>query len=573
MKFKLSGVAAALFCCLSCVNVNPELGGNLIPADQTYQIYPVEAGLPFGAVSMLPADSLSGYSQRRITIGAIRDDFYGLTTRSCAMTLVPVLDTLDFGNLKAVKVERFHFAAAFDTLSVARSDQRHIIQNVRVHSLAAPMSAGRDFDINGKTLKVDYSKSIADGNPVVSGSDSLAFDFTEEYARRFLSITQEDLSDFGKYVKKVPGIHISTDAPMGEGGRINMYELQVGYDKAVKYVVGNYAQLSLKCDYDFDGVAEKDTAFFFAFGLNSFTKLDSLFTVTSRGNYPEYCLNLTTQETADLAGPAGEEVLIEGGGGLKPVISARALKHLAEDLIRSRGGVPEEAVINKATLVLPFRFPDDYREMFKYPAVLSPTCRIRQNDTTVVFAGLTDSSSENENHGAINRSLLCYSPDITYHLQELLKVRETPTAGEASNEAFKRRKLLKGEYDIWLIINAMEEIENSSSSSDMDAYYQMLAYQNYYNSMYYGGYGGYGGYGMGGYGMGGYGYGYGDPYSNYYTYALMAQYAQAASSSNSTSTQEMLDKDRYYCAFLYGPDAADASLRPRLELTFSLAKK
>ena len=27
MKFKLSGVAAALFCCLSCVNVNPELGG------------------------------------------------------------------------------------------------------------------------------------------------------------------------------------------------------------------------------------------------------------------------------------------------------------------------------------------------------------------------------------------------------------------------------------------------------------------------------------------------------------------------------------------------------------------
>lgn len=568
MKFNLSAMAAALFCCLSCVNVDPELGGNLIPADQTYHIYPVEAELPSGSVRMLQADSLSGYSQTRITIGAVRDDVYGLTTRSCAMTLVPVLDTLDFGNLKAVKVERFHFAAAFDTLSFARADQQHIIQNVRVHSLAAPMSPGKDFDINGNTVKVDYSKSIADGNPVVTGVDSLVFDFTEEYARRFLTITQDDLSDFNRYQKKIPGIHLSTDLPMGVGGRINMYELQVGYDSKAQYVVGNYAQLLLKCDYDYDGVPEKDTAFFFAYGLNAFSTLDSLFSVTTRGNYPEYCLNLTTQETAALAGPAKEKVLIEGGGGLKPVISALSLKHMAEDMIRSKGGVPEEAVINKATLVFSFPFPDDYRDMFKFPSVLSPTCRIRQTDTTVVFAGLTDSSSENENHGDINRSLLCYSPDITYHLQELLKIRETPAAGEKDNDAFKRKKLFGGEYDIWLIINALEEVESSSSSSDLEAYYQMLAYQQYYNNMYYGGYGGYG---YGGYGYGG--YGYGDPYSNYYTYALMAQYAQAASSSSSSSSQEMLDKDRYYCASLYGPECADPNLRPRLELTFSLAKK
>ena len=80
-----------------------------------------------------------------------------------------------------------------------------------------------------------------------------------------------------------------------------------------------------------------------------------------------------------------------------------------------------------------------------------------------------------------------------------------------------------------------------------------------------------GGYGYGGYGMGGYGYGY-DPYTNYTSYALMAQYASAASTSSSTTVVEMLDTDRYYCASLYGPGAADPSLRPRLELTFSLAK-
>ncbi|MBO4595834.1 MAG: hypothetical protein J5632_04405 [Bacteroidales bacterium] len=573
MKFNLYAMAAAMFCCLSCVTVDPELGGNLIPADQTYNIYPLEEPLPAGAVSMLQADSLSGFSQTRITIGAVRDDVYGLTTRSCAMTLVPALDTLDFGNLKAVKVQRFHFAAAFDTLSFARRDQQHIIQNVRVHALSAPMSPAKDYDINGSTVKVDYSKSIVDGNPVVSGTDSLTFDFTEEYARRFLAITQDDMSDFSKYLKRIPGIIISTDNPIGEGGRINMFELQVGYDSNVKYVVGNNAHLTLKCDYDYDGVPETDTTFFFAYGLNAFSTLDSLFSATTRGNYPEYCLNLTTQETAALAGPAKDKVLIEGGGGLKPVISALSLKHMAEDMIRSKGGEPAEAVINKATLVLSFPFPDDYRDMFKYPAVLSPTCRIRQNDTTVVFAGLTDSSSDSENHGDINRSRLCYSPDITYHLQELLKINETPSADEKSNEVFKRKKLFGGEYDIWLIINAMEVVENSNSTSDMDAYYQMLAYQQYYNNMYYGGYGGYGGYGYGGYGYGGYGYGgYGDYYSNYYTYALLSQYAQASSSS-SKSTTEMLDKDRYYCASLYGPECSDPELRPRLELTFSLSKK
>ncbi|MBP5383335.1 MAG: hypothetical protein J6Y45_08295, partial [Bacteroidales bacterium] len=133
MKFRLAAVAA-LFCCLACVEINTELGANLVPVDQTYSIYPKDALLPSGSISMKMTDSLSGYSQTRITIGAVRDGKYGLSTRSCALTLVPVLDTLDFGNLSAVKVQRFHFAAVMDTVSVISDDQRHIIQNVKVHA-------------------------------------------------------------------------------------------------------------------------------------------------------------------------------------------------------------------------------------------------------------------------------------------------------------------------------------------------------------------------------------------------------------------------------------------------------
>ena len=572
MRLTFPAIAAALLCCLSCVEVNTELGGSLIPVDQTYTIHPTVAELPYGSLYQKTADSLSGYSQTRITIGAIRDGKYGLSTRSCALTLVPEADTLDFGNVKAAKILSFHFAAALDTVSISNESQRHIIQNVRVHSLSEPMRPGRDYNSNGNTIKVDYSKSIVKGNPTIDGADSLRFDFTEEYARRFLAITQEDLQDFSKYNKKIPGIHISTDEPLGEGGRINIFDLQVGYDSDVQYVTGNYAMLDMLCDYDYDGKPEKDTAFFFAFGLMDFTDLDSLFTNSSRGSYPEYCLNLTGHESAALAGPAEEEIAIEGGGGLKPVVSAIELKHLAESLILEKGGDPTGAVINKASLVFPFRFPDDWRDMDRYPYMLSPTCRIRQTDSTVVYGGLTDASSSDENQGEVNRSTLCYAPDITYHLQELLKINETPVSGESENDKLKRRKLLAGEYDIWLIITAHEVIKSSSSSSSsMSDYYQYLMYQQYYNNMYYGGYGGYGGYGYGGYGYGGYGgYGY-DSYSNYYNYYLMA--SLYANQGTTESTQDMVDKDRYYCAALYGPKCTTASKRPRFELTFSLPRQ
>ena len=564
MKFAFPAIAAALACCLSCVEINSELGGSLIPTDQTYTIHPRKAELPYGSVLQLPADSLSGYSQTRITIGAVRDEKYGLTTRSCAMTLVPVEDTLDFGNRSAAKIVKFHFAAAPDTVSVPFESQTHILQNIHVHSLTEPMDPARDYDCNGNTVKVDFGKSIIKGVPTVNGTDSLRFDFTEEYARRFLEITQEDLGDFDKYCRKIPGIHISTDEPIGNGGRINIFELQVGYDASAGYVVGNYAMLNMLCDYDYDGVPEKDTAFFFAFGLVDFTQLDSLFQDSKRGSYPEYCLNLTGHSTRQMAGKADEEICIEGGGGLKPVVSAVELKHLAESMILEEGGDPAGAVINKASLVFPFRFPDDYRDMDRYPYILSPTCRIRQNDTTLVFAGLTDSSSSDENQGEVNRSTLTYSPDITYHLQELLKIHETPVPGESENDKMKRNKLLGGEYDIWFIITALETVKSESSTdTSMSDYYQMLMYQQYYNNMYYGGYGGYGGYGYGGYGS----YGY-DPYSNYYSYYLMSSLYN--NSSSSSTTQEMLDKDRYYSASLYGPNYTDKSLRPRFELTFSL---
>ena len=237
---------------------------------------------------------------------------------------------------------------------------------------------------------------------------------------------------------------------------------------------------------------------------------------------------------------------------------------------------PEEVVINKATITLPYNVDGKWDKLDKYPVILSPTVRLRSSGTTkyVSYAGLTDSSIESENQGNINRSHSHYAPDISHHVQEILKLEKKD--GETDAEFDARIS----SYDIWMLIMSEETITSSSSGSASDDYYNNLLYSSYYNNMMYdpygygygyGSYGGYGGYGYGGYG--GYGYDYS---SNYYNYMMMAMYANASSSSSSTSSTSVeLDKDRYYNAVLNGTKREETTKLenlPRLSITFAAPK-
>jgi len=537
MKFRIPAIAALLLSCLSCVDNDYKLGGSLIPTDQTYSIYTAELPIPEVRVEM--PDSLSGFSSTRITIGAIRDEEFGLSTRSCVLTLVPINDTLDFGDNPVVR--RFHFSAAVDTISTSEDRYESILQNVNVFELDSRVDPTKQFDCNGEIAH--GSKRITKGTPILNGVDSLAFDFSLEYANKFLSITQDDLADIDTYLDKIPGIYITTDAPSGLGGRINMFDLQLDYDSQYYYLNGNYASFDITSTYD--GV-KKDTSFYFYYSPLSIIPSDSLLSTYATGSFPQYALNLTHHETRGRVGAAQAEIPVEGGGGLKPMIKAKTLIAAAREMIEAKGADPYNVVINKATIVLPFEFPENYKDMDRYPYLLSPTCRFR-SDTTVSFMSLTDSSNDDEDQGDIDRANLQFSPDITYHLQELLKIKD--------GDETKKSRLDAGSYDIWFLIIANEVVESSTSSdssSDLSEYYQYLAYQSYYNSMYGGGYGGYGG--------------YGNSYSNYYTYMMMAQ--MYGSSGSSTSTKQVMDKDRFYRGWLNGPKA-DGRV-PTLQLTFSV---
>lgn len=544
--------AALLLLTGGCVKVDNSLGQGLIDKSLLYDTYTVE--FPLTEIQLKSSEGLSGYSDSRLTVGAIRDEVFGLTTRDAAFSLIPALDTLDLGtNPVAVSFDIFFTA---DTVSVASDDQRNIFQNLYVTELTARLPQ----DDTRNTQDIPHgSERITEGLPIYDGSGPLAFNFTQAFAQKYVDVLkelgpvlkerseEEDAIDrYDDFVEKLPGIYIQTDTPDGIGGRINLFNFSC-LEVSSNYYVRNSNVALLKVNSTWEGV-QKDSTFLFVPGEPTFYQ-ESEYLNNNRKFY-QYCFNRTSQSTQP--GPVTDKILVEGGGGLKPVILASELKEKTNRAIAAQGGDPAKAVIVKATILLPYEMPEDYRQMAYFPSVLSPTiCTSSTDETsgkeTISFAGLTDASVSTEDQGDIDRSNLTYSPDITYHLQEVLERTDLDKATDA---------------DIWLLTIHSEQVANASGSLYDDAYYQQLMYASYYNSLYGGGYG-YGGYGYGGYGYGGYGY------SNYYNYMMLAQ-AMAASSQQSYSTATELDKDRYYRAILNGP--ADER-HPRFRVTFALSKE
>jgi len=531
-------VAAALLAgVFACTKIDQGLGGDLVPTNQQYDIYTAEFDLD--EIYMKPADSLSAYSSRRINIGAIRDETYGLFKRGSVVTLVPVLDTVDFG--KNPYFKKMRFQVALDSTSVEDVSQQHILQNVNVYALDKRVDSTQYFS----RAEIPHgSKRITKGVPIANGSDSLKFEFTKEFGEQFMNITQEDLEDFDQYMEKFPGIYITTDEPAGNGGRFNTYNFNILYETSYGLArTDNYAMLYYNGEYEGE---RKDTVLMFYLSPIQFEDLDSLINVKTLPS--QYVLNVDSHETDHLAGLAEDKIYVEGGSGLKPVIPASRIKTLVNESIRKNGGDPATALITKATIELPFEFPEDYTTMFRFPKMLSPTVKISHN-AGVSFAGLTDASVSTENQGDVNRSLCNYAPDVTHHVQQLIRTDSDVDLSE---------------YDIWLLIMWYEiNTTTDSEASELSDYYSQLAYYEYYNQLYGGGYGGYGGYGYGGYG------GYGSSYSNYYSYMMMAQYASQAASS--TTSDAELDKDHYYRAILNGPKASGA--KPKLKFTYAVPKE
>ncbi|MBO4635499.1 MAG: hypothetical protein J5669_09040 [Bacteroidales bacterium] len=537
----------------ACVKVDNSLGKGMVDKSLLYDTYTEEFALK--GIQMKLADDLSGYSDTHLTIGAIRDDVFGLTTRSAAFPLVPALDTLDLG--KDPQAISFDLYFEADTISCANDNQRGIFQSLYVYELTDSLSQ------NNRSAMRDIphgTTRITKGIPVYNGDGALHFDFTQAFAQKYVDKIaamgkvlcdrtegQEEANTarFRKYIGDLPGIYIETDTPDGNGGRINLFNFSC-LSVSNNYYYRNSNVAILKVNAEWEG-ARKDSSFLFVPGEMEF--VDESSALSSNTKFYQYCFNRTSHSTSNQA--PGATLLVEGGTGLKPVISAKELQDSTLKAISKKSGDASKAIIVEASIVLPFEMPEDYRDMKYYPTILSPTIRTTvktdDGDQYVTFAGLTDASVSAEDQGDIDRSNLVYSPDISYHLQELLDRTDLDTATDA---------------DIWLLTIHTQKVANANGSLYDSSYYQNLLYASYYNSLYGGSYG-YGGYGYGN------GYGYGSSYSNYYNYMMLAQ-MMAASSQQTYSYTTELDKDRYYCAILNGPAAVR---HPVFRVTYAIPQK
>ena len=560
--FRKAALALALPLALTaCVKVSGELGKDLIDKSLLFDTYTIE--FPIEDISLRRADDLSGFSDAHVTIGAIRDETFGLTTRASAFTLIPAVDTLDLG--VDPQFVRFRLRLAADTTSVADESQRHILQNLYVYSLTDTLSSKNV----GTNRNIPHGTEIVTrGIPVYDGSDSLSLEFSEAFGRRYIDTIRElgpylvdrskgaTLNKYSDFIKAVPGIYIRTDEPEGLGGRINLFEL------SALTVSSNYYRQNANCavltvNSTYDGV-RKDTSFLFIPGEPAF--YDEAEYLNNNRKFYQYAFNRTSHESVE--SEATDDIRIEGGGGLKPVFRAAPIRNKVRDAILSRGGNPSKTVINKASLLLPFEMPDDPSLMDLFPSMLSPTIRNTDDDGVVSFGGLTDASASSENQGTLDRANLTYAPDITYHMQEILLRDDLDVEDNA---------------DIWLLTVHSETVENATGNAEQEAYYQQMMYAMYYNNLYGGGYGGYGGYGYGGYGYGYGGYGGYGGYSNYYNMMMMSSLLSSMNQTTYSTTQE-LDKDRFYRAILNGPaaktvnSATGARRVPTFRVTFSIPK-
>ena len=558
MKKLLVLCLAAAVALPSCIQTDNSLGKGLIDKSLLYDTYTVE--FPLTEIQMKMSDGLSGYSDKRLVVGAIRDDVFGLTTREAAFSLIPALDTLDLGtNPKAVS---FSLYFEGDTISCSDDTQARIFQNIYVTELTQTLPGSNHTSC---TQPIPHgSDLVTEGLPVYSGSGPLSFNFTQEFAQKYVdelkslgSILkqrpkdedepgQEYIDRYSEMLERLPGIHLRTDDPIGNGGRINLFNFSSLSVQDKRYYQNSNLGL-LKVNSTWNGV-QKDSTFLFVPGEPEF--IDEPYHTKNNTKFYQYCFNRTTHSTS--AGKAGESIFVEGGGGLKPVILASELQEKTCAEIAKKGGDPSRAIIIKASIILPFEMPENYEDMKYFPSVLSPTiCKTTVDDETseeyITFAGLTDASVSTENQGNIDRSNLIYSPDITYHLQEMLDRADLGTSTDA---------------DVWLLTIHTEQVADASNSMYDSDYYRQLMYASYYNNLYGGG--------MYGYGYSGYGYGGGYGYSNYYNYMMLAQMMAASQQQTYTTTTE-LDKDRFYQATLNGPGTEGNT--PHFRVTFAIPKE
>ncbi|MBP5397385.1 MAG: hypothetical protein J6Y32_01960 [Bacteroidales bacterium] len=555
-------LSSALLLAASCVKVNTDLGQNFAPLEHRYDVFCED--FPLNNIVVERMDSSFAFSSNRIVVGAVRDERYGLCTKSAAFSLTPLVKELNFG--KETQFTGMMLSLACDSLSLPYGGDPKILQKMRIYALdeATDINDPTEFlyscDVKKLSTHFAGAEPVTDYVPVFGGEDTLNFHFKPAFYNALgakllaranngvYTLDNPDTLSNSTWLKDFPGFYLTCDDPEGNGGRFNLLGLKLGLDTQTYTITSNFASLHFKAKYK--GSSNfTDTSFVFLIGGISIPQSSESLPTQKAFNGSEHEA-LPILDGMTLNGDcyaAGEKIYVEGGSGLRPVFSAKEIRErLLGDFAAKKVTDASKVIIDRATLILRYPTPTDFGQIEDYPRYLAPAHLSRyiirdrvygQTKTLMYtdFPPVTDASVTDEDQGGISRSLQCYSPDISFHVQHLIKLQNP------SDQDLERQ-------DILFFIKHAETIVTQTVSNSNQDYYNQMLYYSYLNSLYGGGTG---------------------SYNNYYN--MMYYYNMTASSSSGTTTsvQVMQDEGRYYNAVFCGPDDASGK-GPVLRVVYSV---
>lgn len=486
----------------SCIETNYTLGDALVPTSNNLYVETASIDLKIGMKSSADIQSSSYF----YVVGSVASEQFGLTTVDLAATVTPSDTGIKFGTDPRL-VDAYIFLELDDT-DTFTPGQENITQNLYVYPMARAMDS---------TMVTCSSVSDKDyihepiGKALLTSRDTVIVPLDMDWARKLMSSTKAELDSMPLFIKNHYGVYLTTDTPIEGtiGGRLN------------NFVTAN---VILKVNSVNKQNLRRDTTITFNIG--------SIYNGVSTQVFKH------SSKALEIGPDNNAEVLYyEGLAGIKPFIDAEVLRNSIEDWADENDIDMDKIIITRATFELPFEFPDDYRTVDNYypqglyPAVYSAD----STDDIKRYTLLGSIYDDTYNKGDINRSLLCYRPDVTYYIHSIITKDE-----------------IVEEDNIWLIA-PFEYVEKSSSSMS-DSYYNPYMYNSYYNPYSY-----YGGYGY---------YGY-NSYNNYYN--NMYYYQSLYNMANTTSTTYYyVDYMNYAIGQINGNGA---KRHPKLNLTYVVLDK
>ena len=381
------GLAAllTLSCLVSCITIDNTVGSSLVPSNQDITIHTATLDLPVG---MKMADSLQTHVSQSATVGAIRSELYGLFHSDAAMAMTAAYDSIEWGRNPAVY--SMTLVLVRDSVLVVDDTQTYIPQNLYVHRLKIDLDTTMIY--NNSLRATDYDTEVLnEGGAVYTGGESWSVPLKKKLGEELFKIPMATLDSAELFMKAYKGFYIRCDDPEEglEGGRLNVFDLSSSY-------------ILLTYDYDDESGTRKRTTATFLLGQQN-------------------CVNVCRSGARPLECKSAVDALyMEGLCGIKPHVDARELRDLlarwAADNQLSLGNV----IIAKATISFPFEYSGSSEQFDFYSSTLFPCKRVR-SDIYVRYAPLAEIEDGNLEVGSIDRSNLCYTSNISYYLQNLLR--------------------------------------------------------------------------------------------------------------------------------------------------------